>query len=318
MSTHCIIMPLYNDWQSASILIRKIDHEVAGWESQVTVVMVNDGSQEKMPSPEELIGDCPHIKEVCVIDLVCNQGHQRAIAVGLAYSQQQKGFDSVFVMDSDGEDPPHELNDLRIAAVHNKKAIITANRASRSEGPLFRFCYLCYKILFLLLTGTEIRFGNFCHIPARQLDRLVHYPDLWNSLSGCIKKSGLPIVGISSHRGIRYTGPSKMNFIALVLHGLSAISVLKDAVMVRLMIFFTSLCFIFGLGWVAALLLSCGEPGLQFTSPCFWLPMLFFFSLLALFLLTMFILNQLNNRAHHMKGPAFFWEDYVKNVVPVK
>ncbi len=313
MSNQCIIMPLFNDWQSAAILIGKIDQAVADWGYGVTVVMVNDGSHERMPSPETLVGDCTHIEQILAIDLVCNLGHQRAIAVGLAWAQSQNCFDAVFVMDSDGEDPPHELNDLRNAGMKNPGAVITADRASRSEGPLFRFWYQCYKFVFYLLTGTQIRFGNFSHIPARQLDRLVHYPDLWNSLSGCIKKSGLPVVGTPSHRGMRYVGPSKMNFVALVLHGLSAIAALKEAVMVRLMIFSCLVCGLSGIIWLAGLATN-GQTGMT----GFWMPLLFLFSLHALLLLTMVVLDHLNRRAFQMSGPAHFWKDYVQDIAQLK
>jgi hypothetical protein len=43
----------------------------------------------------------------------------------------------------------------------------------------------------------DIRFGNFRHMSACRLDRLVYDTGLWNSLSGCIKKSRLPMAGAS-------------------------------------------------------------------------------------------------------------------------
>ncbi|MBT8338634.1 MAG: glycosyltransferase [Desulfatitalea sp.] len=311
MTTHCIIMPLYNDWSSAGILIRKIDQQVASWQGNISVVLVNDGSQEQMPSTHEWIGDCDFIEHICVIDLVCNMGHQRAIAVGLAYAHNLGGFDSVFIMDSDGEDPPHELNDLHRSGRDNPGAIITADRASRSEGPLFRFWYWCYKLLFFLLTGTQIRFGNFSHIPAHQLDRLVHYPDLWNSLSGTLKRSGLPIKGIPSHRGMRYVGPSKMNFNGLVIHGMSAIAVLKEAVMVRLMI-------MAALVWIGAALLWAIVAVAGYGPWRSWLALLALFGLQTHVVLAMILFTHLNRRAHALQGPAMFWQQYVRAIHSLK
>ncbi len=103
MSEACVIMPMYNDWISAAKVVKAIDAVIPGWDSAVTVIIVNDGSLESRDNNDELAQGCRHIKKVQVIDLVCNQGHQRAIAIGLVYAHQQACFDRVFVMDSDGE-----------------------------------------------------------------------------------------------------------------------------------------------------------------------------------------------------------------------
>ena len=317
MEKLCIIMPLYNDWRSAAVLIPKIDQVIAQWGNHVTIVMVDDGSQEAMPDPDELVGDCTHIKELLVIRLVCNQGHQRAIAVGLAYAQSRQCFSSIFIMDSDGEDAPDELNDLYAAGRCHPGAIITADRASRSEGLVFRIGYRCYRFLFFLLTGMTIRFGNFCHIPACQLDRLVYYPDLWNSLSGCIKKSRLPMVGIASHRANRFIGLSKMNFMALVLHGLSVISVFKDVIMLRLMIAAGMTCVLTAFWGILSAACPTVGPSLQGVSPA-WLPaLLFLFSCHAFLMLLVLTLGLLHHRSHQIYGPVCFWKSYVRSIESV-
>lgn len=315
MEKLCIIMPIYNDWRSAAVLVPRIDQVIARWNSQVSLVLVDDGSQETIPEPEEIIGDCMHIQELQIIHLVCNQGHQRALAVGLAYAQSRQCFSSVFVMDSDGEDSPDELNDLYAAGRSRAGVIITADRVSRSEGLTFRLCYQFYRFLFFMLTGMIIRFGNFCHIPDCQLDRLVCFPDLWNSLSGCIKKSGLPVVRIPTHRANRLTGFSKMNFTALVLHGLSTISVFKDVIMVRLMIAASIGCVMSALLW--ALSAAAGPVfvfDLQGVSPTVLAALLFLLSFHAFLMLLVFTLGWLHQRAQRVPGPVHFWESYVKRI----
>ena len=49
MSEHCIVIPLYNDWQSAVILLEKINTVVAAWDRRVSVLFVNDGSTDPRP-----------------------------------------------------------------------------------------------------------------------------------------------------------------------------------------------------------------------------------------------------------------------------
>ncbi|MBI9084071.1 MAG: glycosyltransferase [Desulfobacterales bacterium] len=318
MTQCCIIMPLYNDWPSAEKLIGDIDRVIAGWDRDVTVLVINDGSRERLAEPADLGNDCRHVRTLSIVELVCNQGHQRAIAIGLAYAQSLECFESVFVMDSDGEDPPDELNLLREAGRRFPEAIITADRVSRSEGWLFRCCYWCYKLLFRMLTGVSIRFGNFCHIPAGLLDLLVHYPELWNSLSGCIKKSGLPREGIDSHRGKRYFGPSKMSFVSLVLHGLSAISVFKEAMLLRVLLFFAPVTAVAGVAAAVSGATVFQGGASAGVAPALLLSAGLFFALAQVdAILFLLLIHRLSNRAVRVQGPALFWRDYVKAVTRV-
>lgn len=316
MSDHCIVIPLYNDWQSAVMLLEKIDAVVRSWNRRVSVLLVNDGSTDPRPDLASTAVACSAISDIRVIDLVCNQGHQRAIAVGLCHAHVQGRFESIFVMDVDGEDPPGELNDLFSAHRRQNAAIITANRVSRSEGPVFQLWYWCYKLLFGLLTGTDIRFGNFSLVPGSLLGRLVARPDLWNSYSGCVKKSNLPLVGVPSHRGKRLVGESKMNFVALVLHGLSAISVFKDVLLVRLTVAAALMVGVGGgvfmvtlLAWLAGradtgLLLVCSGG--------------FGVAVLGAVFVVLSLFSHLNGRAVQLDGPVVFWEKYVQDIHTVK
>jgi hypothetical protein len=58
--------------------------------------------------------------------------------------------------------------------------------------------------------------------------------ELWNHLAGAIVRARIPLVRIPTSRGTRYGGFSHMNFVALVQHGVSAMSVFGDVLFVRL------------------------------------------------------------------------------------
>ena len=60
--------------------------------------------------------------------------------------------------------------------------------------------------------------------------------ELWNHYAAAVFRSKLPFEMIPIPRGTRINGISRMNFVALVSHGLSAISVFGDIVGVRLLI----------------------------------------------------------------------------------
>ena len=42
-----ILVPIYNDWQSASKLLEEINSNIAGLECEFSVIIVNDASSEQ-------------------------------------------------------------------------------------------------------------------------------------------------------------------------------------------------------------------------------------------------------------------------------
>ena len=90
-------------------------------------------------------------------------------------------------------------------------------------------------MLFTLLTGRRIDFGNFLLIPRPMVTRLAHMPEIWNHLAASVLRSRSRVVGVPTERGRRYAGNSSMNLVSLLAHGLSAIAVFSDIVFVRLL-----------------------------------------------------------------------------------
>ena len=103
-----------------------------------------------------------------------------------------------------------------------------------------------------------MRVGNFSVIPRPMLSRLVAMSDLWNHYAATVFKARLPFVTLATPRGYRLAGKSRMNFVALVIHGLSAMSVFSDRIGVRLLIVTTFVLAVAmsGLGAVLAIRLS--------------------------------------------------------------
>jgi hypothetical protein len=144
--------------------------------------------------------------------------------------------DAVVVMDADGEDTPEGLGQLLDAYLANDGVTaVFAERTRRLESLLFRLFYLFYKVLHWTLTGVTVRVGNFSVLPSRYLDALSVMPELWNHYAAAVFRSRLPLITIAIPRGRRIAGKSKMNFVALVSHGLSAIAVFGEIVGARLL-----------------------------------------------------------------------------------
>lgn len=256
---YIVVTPVFDDWVSFSQLIANIDQKCAAKDIAIEVIAVDDGSPSVLDSSLlPLLDDRSCIEKVSVIRLALNLGHQRAIAVGLVSLLEYQDVSGIIVMDSDGEDRPDDLADLIAMSQAHPNDIILARRAKRSEGPLFSASYLLYRMLFRVLTGQNISFGNFCLLPAHAVRRLVHMSELWNNLPATIIRSRLPYRSLATARGRRYAGRSKMNVAALVTHGLSSVSIYTDAVFVRVLLATSLVCLVSVLGLIGVAIIRFG------------------------------------------------------------
>ena len=235
-----ILIPIYNDWRSLFELLKNIDQQISEIDDEVSVLIVNDGSNEERENESfEFI----NIKSIKILNMRENKGHARCNAAGLKYIFEKEDFDYIIPMDGDGEDRPEEINLLIEKSKDYPKDIITANRIRRSEGLLFKICYETHKLLTLIFTGQSIKFGNFTLLPKSIVERMVNEKATWNSFSGSLCKVSKNRKSISSIRGLRYFGPSKMSFSNLIKHSLSIISVFKFTWLTRSVIFLLIYCY---------------------------------------------------------------------------
>jgi glycosyltransferase involved in cell wall biosynthesis len=152
-------------------VLDQLDAALARVPAAVRVLVVDDASTR---SPETTLAELKHVEDVSILPLRRNLGHQRAIAIGLAYVEQHIACDAVLVMDmdGDGEDAPADVPRL-IEAARAGNEVVFAERMRRAEGALFRALYLCCRGAHRLLTGRGVRVGNFSIVPRAALHRLV-------------------------------------------------------------------------------------------------------------------------------------------------
>ena len=236
-----ILIPVYNDWQSVFKLIENIDTQVPISSDEFSIIIINDASTEDRP---ELAVDLKNLKSVEIINMKKNKGHARCNAAGLKYISKKEDFDYVIPMDGDGEDRPEELSFLIEKIKEYPDVVVTANRVKRSEGFLFKFCYLIHKYLTLVFTGQTIKYGNYTCLPKFVVNEMVNEPATWSSFSGSLAKTVKNKRSIPSERGTRYFGPSKMSFINLLKHSLSIIAVFKTTLLIRSILFLIAYLFL--------------------------------------------------------------------------
>jgi polyisoprenyl-phosphate glycosyltransferase len=305
-----IVIPLYNDWDALDLLLKEIKKDVSvELFSKFSFVIVDDCSS--IPCDIQRFSGY----DLSIIRLWRNVSHQKAIALGISYLTQTSDFEKVIVMDSDGEDRPSDLQHLYEASVKEPDKIIFAKRAKRSEGLVFRIGYLIYKSLFGLLTGKVIEFGNFSILPFRQAQKLTYVSEIWNHFPGGIIRSKLPYSSIPIERGTRLAGKSKMNFVSLVLHGLSAVSVHLDTVAVRILIGSLLMTAVAGVGAVIVMIIRVLSP--ENASPG-WATTLVTASIIiilqALLSSLFLIFTVLNYRTQKHFIPAKEYADFIEKV----
>ena len=229
-----ILVPIYNDWQSASKLLEEINSNIAGLECQFSAIIVNDASSEQHSINAQNLGNLQSVKN---INMKENKGHARCIASGLKYIYEKEEFDHVIPMDGDGEDRPVEIKRFIDKLDNNLEKPIVGERIKRSEGVFFKLCYFAHKLITFIFTGQSIKFGNYTCLPKLVVEQMLRDASTWSSFSGSLAKLTRNRTSIPSIRGSRYFGPSKMSFSNLIKHSLSIVAVFKQTVIIRSIIF---------------------------------------------------------------------------------
>ena len=229
-----ILIPIYNDWQSATKLLENINNEVSGIDHTFSIILVNDASTEQIT---ENLSNFSNLNSVQILNLKQNIGHARCIATGLNHIIKNEEFDYVIPMDGDGEDRPEEIkNFIELSKEAGDRSVI-GERVKRSEGLFFKLCYQFHKFLTFAFTGHSIKFGNFTCLSKSTIKKMLEEKATWNSFSGSLKKIEKDLISSPSIRGKRYFGPSQMSFFNLLKHSLSIISVFRKTVLIRSALF---------------------------------------------------------------------------------
>ncbi len=229
-----ILVPIYNDWQSASKLLDEIENNISDLDHEISVIIVNDASTHDRLEEQK---DFKNLHSIKILNMKINQGHARCIATGLKYIFEKEDFDYVIPMDGDGEDRPEEIKEFINQIDNSNNNPIVGERVKRSEKLFFKICYQLHKLITLTFTGKSIKFGNYTCLPKSTVEKMVKEKATWNSFSGSLKKIEKNLFPMPSTRGSRYFGPSKMSFLNLIKHSLSIMSVFRKIFLIRSALF---------------------------------------------------------------------------------
>lgn len=230
-----ILIPLYNDWESVFILIKKIQKlEINN--VTIKIIIVNDCSKKlgffKNLKKKKLI------QNLYVLNLKKNFGHDRSIVIGMEYIKKKKfSFDYLITMDSDGEDNPKYLKKIVNLCSKDESKVVICKRAKRRENFLYKFLYFTHLIILFIFTFRWINHGGYNSISKNNLINLLNNKHIWGNYSGTLESLHLKKTYINTNKSKRYFGPSKTNFFKLIIHSFSIMSVFKKKIILSLFIY---------------------------------------------------------------------------------
>ena len=225
-----ILLPVYNDWRSLQLLLRKIDIHLRQSKFFIEIFIINDCSTEKN---FVRFNNLKNINKIKIINLKKNVGSQKAIFIGLNKINQIKNKSTIVIMDSDGEDDPSKIKILVREAVKKDTSIIFAKRKKRLEALIFRLLNQLRLIITFLLIGKYLNFGNFCSFSNKNLKTIIRNKNTSIAFcSGVVKNHG-KINFISVPKKKRFFGHSKVNGLFLVKHSMNIISIFYKQVFIR-------------------------------------------------------------------------------------
>lgn len=259
-----VLLPVWNDWEALEALLERLETALAVAALEAQVVVLDDASTspwQKLDDADLPANKNTAIKGLRVVSLRRNLGHQRAIAIGLAHVHESFPGATTVVMDADGEDDPADVPRLvEVCRRNGLQQVVFAERTRRLESWWFQASYQLYRFTHRLLTGIAVKVGNFSVVPWECLEQLVVVSELWSHYAAAVFRARIPYLAVPTARARRLAGRSKMRFVSLVAHGLTAISVFGEVVGVRLLIAMLGFLLVLLLGLGTAVIAGVATP----------------------------------------------------------
>lgn len=230
-----LILPLYNDWKSANLLLKKISLNLKKEKLSINVIIINDKSTEKIILDKK---EFKNINKIEVLNLKQNVGSQVAIFLALKKIKKSNNNSTIVIMDSDGEDDPSKLKALFKKSQLSINSVLFAKRIGRRETLILRILNQIRLVLTYILTGKYLDIGNYSAFNSQNLkDILINNKISVAYCSGVIKNiKNINYYGIKKSK--RYFGNSKVNIYFILKHSINLIAVFYKEIFLRSSILF--------------------------------------------------------------------------------
>lgn len=223
-----LLIPVYNDWSSLKILILKIYNSYNNTKN-INIVILNDKSTKSFNIEKKIIKKFNSFK---ILNFKKNIGSQRAIAVGLNFISKKHKCFKVLIMDADGEDNPLIINKIIKKSNDYPNDAILVYRTKRKENFLIKLFYELHIFICFVLSGQNVRFGNFSLINQDHVKNLITDNSLWFAYSSSIKKKVKNFKKVFAEKQKRYVDKSNLGFFDLLNHSLRILIPFKERIII--------------------------------------------------------------------------------------
>ncbi|MBU0604884.1 MAG: glycosyltransferase family 2 protein [Candidatus Omnitrophica bacterium] len=205
-----VVIPICNEKDNINELYSRLIKIGKELSTKLELVFVNDGSSDSSFSMLKALGVSD--KQVKVVDLSRNFGHQMAIRAGIEFASG----DAVAIMDADLQDPPEVVIDM-IASWKEGYHVVYAIRKTRKEGLLLRFLYATFYRLLKIMANTDMPLdaGDFCLMDKSIVKILSSMPESDPFMRGLRSWVGYDQIGVEYDRQERFGGKTKYSFLKL-------------------------------------------------------------------------------------------------------
>lgn len=257
-----ILLPCYNEGQGIIRLLTELDNLLKNVNDRLVVTVIDDGSTD---NTLQLLKNFKFSADnifLHILELDVNLGHQQALEQGILYAGECKAAHAV-ILDSDGEDNPAAILKMLDLRMHD---IVFVKRGKRGEGIVFRIAYGWYKLIFRILTGQKMNYGNYCMIN-RKVIGIVQNKSFVH-LAAFLSKLRLKSTTVLADKRQRFSGKSKMTLSKLIHHAFrSFIEYAEECVMLFLKLsIFLFVLFVLTMGYVLYIKLFTDKAILGWTS----------------------------------------------------
>lgn len=214
-----VIVPCFNESENINKTFSRIYECVSKFCKNFEIIFVDDGSTDDSFSKLFLLSK--ENKELKIVKLSRNFGHQNAIFAGLEHSSG----DCIFIIDADLQDPP-ELFEEMYKKWEQGFQVIYGIRKKR-EGNFFKiFIYNLYHKIFKLLSNlnNDQDLGDFCLIDKKIKEYLIDLKEKNIYFRGLRSWVGFKQIGIEYTRKNRSEGKSKYSLLKLYNLALNGIT----------------------------------------------------------------------------------------------
>lgn len=213
-----IVIPIYNEEMNIEELYNRLKKTERSFTNSFEIIFTNDGSTDNSLYILKTLASAN--KNVKIIDLSRNFGHQIAIKAGLSFATG----DATIIMDGDLQDPP-ELVERLTKKWQEGYHVVYAIRRTRKERFLLRFLYASFYRLLKMMSKISIPLdaGDFCLIDKKIVDILIAMPESNPFIRGLRSWTGYDQAGIEYDRQKRFKGRAKYTFLKLLRLALDGI-----------------------------------------------------------------------------------------------